>query len=158
MARPLTPQTPDAGPSPTDNTAVLLRQAYVAIDRQVPARLAAAGHGAIRVAHGAVLQHLDSAGTTVSALAERAGMTKQAMAELVQHLEAHGYVRRVPDPGDRRAKLVQPTDRGREVIAIATGLAPELEKRLVKALGRSRWRALRDDLCTIKRLFHEDPG
>ena len=49
-------------------------------------------------------------------------MTKQAMAELVRHLEVHGYVVRVPDPGDRRAKLVRPTDRGREVIALAQEL------------------------------------
>ena len=42
----------------------------------------------------------DDTGTTVSLLAERARMTKQAMAELVRHLEAHGYVRRVPDPTD----------------------------------------------------------
>ena len=138
------------------NTAVLLREAYVAIDRQVPDRLAEAGHVAIRVPHGAVLQHLDAAGTTVSTLAERAGMTKQAMAELVQHLEATGYVRRVPDPGDRRAKLVQPTDRGLEVIAIASSLVPELEKRLVGELGTSRWRQLRDDLAKIERMFRPD--
>jgi MarR family len=48
--------------------------------------------------------------------------TKQTMAEHVQHLETHGYVVRVPDPHDRRAKLVLPTDRGHEVIAIAQGL------------------------------------
>jgi len=45
-------------------------------------------------------------------------MTKQSMAELVLHLEAHGYVDRVPDPKDRRAKLVQANDRGRDIIAI----------------------------------------
>ena len=159
MARPLTPDTaPVPDRPPTANTAVLLRQAYVVIDRLVPARLAEAGHGAIRVPHGAVLQHLDAAGTTVSTLAQRAGMTKQAMAELVQYLEGHGYVRRVPDPDDRRAKLVQPTDKGQEVIAIALSLAPVMEKRLIKELGRARWRQLRDDLSTIERLFDQDTG
>ena len=81
-----------------DNTAVLLRDAYLVIERVVPLRLAERGHGAFRVAHGAVFQHVDESGTTVSVLAERAGMTKQAMAELVQYLEEHGYVRRGPDP------------------------------------------------------------
>ena len=158
MARQVARNAPEPGRPEAANTAVLLRQAYVVIDRLVPARLAEAGHGAIRVAHGAVLQHLDAAGTTVSALAERAGMTKQAMAELVKYLEGHGYVRRVPDPGDQRAKLVQPTDQGHEVIAIALSLAPEMEKRLIQELGRSRWRQLRDDLRTIERLFDQDPA
>lgn len=40
------------------------------------------------------------------------------MAELVQHLAIHGYVKRAPDPTDRRTKLVKPTTRGREVISI----------------------------------------
>ena len=38
---------------------------------------------------------------------ERAQITKQSMAELVLHLERLGYVERVPDPSDRRAKLVR---------------------------------------------------
>ena len=157
MARQLARETSRTPGQPNpDNTAVLLRQAYVVIDRLVPARLAEVGHSAIRVAHGAVLQNLDEGGTTVSALAERAGMTKQAMAELVQYLERHGYVRRAPDPADRRAKLVVPTDQGREVIAIASGLVPEMERRLIEELGRSRWRQLRDDLRTIDRLFQQN--
>ena len=157
MARQLARETSRTPGQPNpDNTAVLLRQAYVVIDRLVPARLAEVGHSAIRVAHGAVLQNLDEGGTTVSALAERAGMTKQAMAELVQYLERHGYVRRAPDPADRRAKLVVPTDQGREVIAIASGLVPEMERRLIEERGRSRWRQLRDDLRTIDRLFQQN--
>ncbi|MGL5816162.1 MAG: MarR family winged helix-turn-helix transcriptional regulator [Phycicoccus sp.] len=140
-----------------DNTAVLLREAYLVIERVVPVRLAERGHAAVRVAHGAVFRHLDEEGTTVSALAERAGMTKQAMAELVHYLEGHGYLRRVPDPADRRAKLVQPTDVGTEVVAIVLSLVPEMEDRIIAALGESRWRALRNDLRTIRRLFDDLP-
>ncbi len=141
-----------------DNTAVLLREAFAVIDGIVPLRLAVRGHGAVRVAHGAVFQHLDERGSTVSTLAQRAGMTKQAMAGLVQYLEGHGYVRRVPDPDDRRAKLVQPTRQGREVIAIAQGLVPEMERRLIEALGESRWHALRDDLRTVRDVFSTHPS
>ena len=111
------------------NLAVLMREAFVALNDLVIARLAERGHGDVRPAHGAVFQYLDDTGTTVSVLADRAQMTKQAMAELVRHLEAHGYLVRVPDPADRRAKLVLPTDRGRDVIAIAQALVPELEGR-----------------------------
>ena len=112
----------------------------------------------IRPAHTAVFQYLDDTGTTVSLLAERAQMTKQAMAELVQHLETHGYVTRVPDPHDRRAKLVLPTDRGRDVIAIAQSLVPELEGRVAQLVGEDRVRALREDLGTIQQALTTRPS
>jgi DNA-binding MarR family transcriptional regulator len=73
----------------------------------------------VRAPHGNVFRFLDDDGNQVSELARRAQITKQSMAELVAHLERHGYVERVPDPQDRRAKLVRPTDRGRDVDAIA---------------------------------------
>lgn len=140
-----------AGRKRPANIAVLLREAFVAINDLVIARLAERGHGVVRPAHAAVFQYLDDTGTTVSLLAERAKMTKQAMAELVQHLEAHGYVERVPDPTDRRAKLVQPTERGREVIAVAQEIAPQIEGQITQLLGPDRMRSLRDDLETIRR-------
>ena len=133
------------------NLVVLLREAYVRLNDVVLARLAEHGHQAVRPAHAAVFQYLDDTGTTVSLLAERARMTKQAMAELVRHLEAHGYVRRVPDPTDGRAKLVLPTDRGNEVIEVAQSLAPEIEERISALLGAERTAALRTDLETLRR-------
>src|SRR6188472_2157175 len=128
------------------NLAALLREAFVALNNLVIVRLAERGHGEVRPSHGAVFQYLDDTGTTVSRLAERAQMTKQAMAELVAHLERHGYVSRNPDPQDRRAKLVLPTERGREVMAIAQSLVPELETRVLRDLSPTRVRALRRDL------------
>lgn len=132
--------------------AVLMREAFIALNDLVMARLAERGHSAVRSAHSAVFQYLDDSGTTVSVLAERARVTKQAMAELVQYLEAHGYVTRVPDPTDRRAKLVLPTDRGHEVLAIAQELIPELEDRVSGIVGPDRVCALKDDLDAIRRI------
>ncbi|HEV7652360.1 MAG TPA: MarR family transcriptional regulator [Actinophytocola sp.] len=134
------------------NTVVLLREAYLALNDQVIVRLAGRGHEQVRPAHGAVFQHLDDTGTTVSRLAERAQMTKQAMAELVAHLEKHGYVERRADPDDRRAKLVVPTERGRAVLAIAQSLVPDVEGQLADLLGPRRVAQLRDDLERIRRL------
>ncbi len=131
------------------NLAVLLRDAYLTLNDLVIARLAEKGHAAVRPAHSAVFQHLDDTGTTVSTLAARAQMTKQAMAELVGHLERHGYVVRTPDPTDRRAKLVSPTAAGREVVAIAQELVPEVEQHVDAALGADRVRALRHDLQVL---------
>ena len=139
------------------NIGVLLREAHVAVNDSVIARLAERGHTAVRVAHGTVFQYLDDTGTTVSLLAERAQMTKQAMAELVRHLETHGYVERVPHHTDRRAKLVLPTERGREVIAIAQRLAPDLEDRICRLLGPDRFAALCADLEAIPAAIRPEP-
>lgn len=128
------------------NTVNLLREAFVALNDRAHARLAERGHAVVRVAHGAVFQGLDDTGTPVARLAERAQMTKQAMSELVAHLERHGYVVRVPDPADRRAKLVTPTAKGREVFALVGELVPEIESDVAALLGVERAAALRDDL------------
>jgi DNA-binding MarR family transcriptional regulator len=77
-------------------------------------------------------------------------MTKQAMAELVAHLEEHGYVVREPDPGDRRAKLVLPTKRGLEVFAVVQELIPEIERDIDALLGVERAGALRADLDRLR--------
>lgn len=140
-----------AGRQRPANLAVLLRETFVALNDLALRKLAEHGHGEVRAAHAAVFQYLDDTGTTVSLLAERAQMTKQAMAELVQHLESHGYLQRVPDPTDRRAKLVLPTERGLEVIAVAQSIAPAVEQQISALVGADRMRALQDDLETIRR-------
>jgi DNA-binding MarR family transcriptional regulator len=135
---------------PPGNIVNDLRDAYVVLNSLVVPRLARQGHGAIRQAHGAVFQHIDDTGTTVSALAERAQITKQSMAELVAHLERHGYVVRSPDPSDGRAKLVRLSPNGREVVAIARGLVPEAERHIAETIGADRLEALRADLQAIR--------
>jgi DNA-binding MarR family transcriptional regulator len=64
------------------------------------------------------------------------------MAELVLYLEAHGYVSREPDPHDGPAKLVLPTERGWEVVAIAQDLVPQLADRITAVLDpeHTSWR------------------
>jgi len=105
--------------------------------------LAARGHPDVRFAHGSVFQFLDDDGTRVSVLAERAHVSKQAMAQLVAHLEEHGYVERVPDPHDRRAKLVRATERGGEVFAIAQAMIASVDARLRQRLGDAKVEQLR---------------
>jgi len=80
----------------------------------------------------------------VSVLAERAQITKQSMAELVAHLERLGYVERVPDPSDKRAKLVRATRRGRQLYAIARDVVAEIEADWTKRLGKAKMRQLRE--------------
>ena len=133
---------PPQSPAPP-NLGVLLREPFRIGSERLHERFAERGHGAVRAPHGNVLQFLDPAGTRVSVLAQRAQITKQSMAELVAHLERHGYVERIPDPEDRRAKLVRATARGEEVYAIAREFVVELEQRWTERLGRQKMRQLR---------------
>src|SRR6185436_9771509 len=126
-----------------ENLAILLREPFRVGTERLHRRFAERGHPDIRAPHGNVMQFLDDEGTRVSVLAERAQMTKQSMAELVVHLERHGYVERVPDPADRRAKLVRATPRGREVYAIARALVDEITARVEARLGARRLAELR---------------
>jgi DNA-binding MarR family transcriptional regulator len=135
------PQT-SARRSP-ENLAILLREPFRVGSELLHERLAERGHPAVRPPHGNVFQYLDDAGTRVSVLARRAQITKQSMAELVGHLERHGYVERVPDPADRRAKLVRATPRGSEVYAIARQVVADIEQQWTKRLGRAKMRRLR---------------
>jgi DNA-binding MarR family transcriptional regulator len=141
-----------------ENLAVLMRDVFVLLNDRVLVRLAESGHGAVRPVHSAVFEHLDDAGTTVTVLAERANMTKQAMAELVAHLEAHGYVTREPDLTDLRAKLVRLTARGHEVVGIAQAFVPELEAWAAELIGEERITALWADLQTLRTALRDSPS
>lgn len=126
-----------------ENLAILLREPFRAGNEVLHRRFAERGHPEIRPAHGNVMQFLDDGGTRVSVLADRAQMTKQSMAELVAHLEQLRYVERVPDPSDRRAKLVRATPRGRQLYAIAREVVAEVEAEWTKRLGKAKMRQLR---------------
>jgi DNA-binding MarR family transcriptional regulator len=132
-----------SSPTPRKNLGVLLRDPFLSGNARLHEEFAARGHPEIRPVHGNVFPFLDDAGTRVSVLAERAQVTKQSMAELVAHLESHGYVERTPDPSDRRAKLVRATRRGRELYAIANEVSDEVEREWAQRLGRDKMRHLR---------------
>jgi DNA-binding MarR family transcriptional regulator len=121
----------------------LLREPFRAGTEVLHRRFAERGHPEIRPPHGHVMQFLDDDGTRVSVLAERAHMTKQSMAELVHHLERLGYVERVPDPSDRRAKLVRATPRGKQLYVIAREVVAEIEADWTRRLGKAKMRQLR---------------
>ena len=66
----------------------------------------------VRVAHTAVLPHIDLEGTRLTELARRLGVSKQAAGQIVDELEGFGMLERVADPADARAKLVRFSKKG----------------------------------------------
>ncbi len=79
----------------------------MAHDDEVPLALSnLAARAQISAAHVHITRHLDSTGTRPGELATRAGMSKQAMGDLLDQCEAWGLVRRERDPLDARARRV----------------------------------------------------
>ena len=125
---------------------VLLRGLWHRFLDELFERLAAEGFDDLRPAHSPVFQHIERGGTRIGVLAERAQMTNQSMGYLVDALEKRGYVKRQPDPADRRAALVVITDRGRDEIAAARRLIAEIEREWTDRIGRERMASLRQAL------------
>lgn len=127
----------------------LLLRAQRAFNARAIAKLHERGHQGLTLAHTALLPHLDLEGTRITTLAERAGMTKQGMGQLVSDLERQGYVVRVADPTDARAVLVRFTDAGWQFLRDAHAVKRELETAYASILGAERLDALREALQAI---------
>jgi DNA-binding MarR family transcriptional regulator len=113
----------------------LLRLPYEALTRKVYGALAERGYPDIRPAHSAVFRHILPDGSRATDMAERAHMTKQSMAYLVEYLAERGYVTFVPDPADGRAKLVRLTDRGQAVLDTLLAISRDAEDEVARRLG-----------------------
>lgn len=111
------------------------------------AELAERGYEELRPAHAAVFLHVDRrSGTRLTDLAAKARITKQGMMLAVDDLESRGYVRRVEDPRDARAKMVRLTARGRSAAAECRRAVQAVELRARRQLGDRSYEALRDAL------------
>ncbi|WP_244931590.1 MarR family transcriptional regulator [Nocardioides sp. W7] len=127
---------------------VLLLLPYRHLEQRILAAVDAAGYD-ITLAQARVFQRLDPGGSRLTDLATAAQTTKQAAGFLVDELERGGYVARGPDPRDRRARLIQITDRGRDVVAVALAEQRGIEAEWEAHLGRARLDELR---VTLERL------
>jgi DNA-binding MarR family transcriptional regulator len=115
--------------------------------------LVKAGYGDVRPTHGCVFRFVREDGMRLTELASLAGITKQSAGELVDDLADLGYVERVPDPADRRAKLIRLTKRGEKAQGVGFGLFFELEKRWAERYGAERLgqlRALLEEIVTAE--------
>jgi DNA-binding MarR family transcriptional regulator len=123
------------------------------LQRQLERDLHAAGFPDVRSAHGAVFQTVQAEGSRVTDMAEQAQITRQAMGQLVDDLERLGYVKRIPDPRDGRAKLVTLTDQGWLAIHAARRALADIEKAWAKVLGAERVDSMRETLDGINTWF-----
>ena len=125
-----------------ENIGRLLLRAQRDFDAALNARLRERGYPDVRLAHSALFAHIDPEGTRSSELAERAGMTKQGMGQLVADLEKKGYIERVKDPEDGRARVVRLTKKGWRHVRDAREIIGEIEEAYARRLGDGRLETL----------------
>lgn len=106
-------------PGQRQEIGILLFVANRALEQRAFDAVVSAGITDITLAQARVAARIGPHGTRVTDLAEQARITKQSAAFLVEQLEAAGYVERVPDPTDGRARLVRLTARAQPVIRAA---------------------------------------
>jgi len=127
----------------------LLRVPAQAIHRRIIAELNAAGFGDLRVPHMPVLQFPGPDGVRPGLLAERAGMSKQAMNQLLRSLEALGYLARSDAPDEGRARIVRLTKRGRAAWAKIHDILRDIEREWSTELGATRFTELKQLLLRV---------
>jgi DNA-binding MarR family transcriptional regulator len=132
------------------NTGLLLFIPYRAMERRVFAALQQAGYTDFTIAQAKVFQRIATDGSRLTDLACQAQITKQSAGFLVDALEKAGYVERIPDPGDARARLVIVSARGAELVARAAEIVAQVEAEWERHLGPRGWRDLRRLLTQLR--------
>jgi DNA-binding MarR family transcriptional regulator len=130
------------------NTVAMLGRAYSLLGFQIVDGVVGAGYPQ-KPSHSAVFAQIRPEGNRLTELARGANMTPQAMGELVDELEALGYVERRPDPSDRRAKLILLTERGHACIAAGVATIDDIERRIDTILGAEGHGQLRRLLAAL---------
>jgi DNA-binding MarR family transcriptional regulator len=131
---------------------VLLFIPYRAMESRVLQALAEHGYGDITLAQARIFQRIGPTGTRLTELAEAAQVSKQTAGFLVDQLTGLGYVRRVPDPSDRRARLVTFAPRGRKACVVAARVVAEVEQEWTDHLGARSAAQLRAALVALREI------
>jgi DNA-binding MarR family transcriptional regulator len=123
--------------------------AFEALLAEFRTELEAAGYADLRPTHGCIFRFVREDGMRLTDLATMAGMTKQSVGEIVDDLVTRGYVERIPDPNDRRAKLISLTEKGEQAQRVGFGLFAKIESRWAARYGPDRLAAMRELLEEI---------
>jgi DNA-binding MarR family transcriptional regulator len=134
------------------NVGVLLFIPYRAMEARVFAELGAAGFDDFTPAQARVFQRIAADGSRLTELAAQAGITKQSAGFLVEHLERAGYVERVADPADGRARLVRVAERGARSVEVSREIVERVEAEWTAHLGEGRMATLRQILTDLREI------
>ncbi|GAA4561477.1 MarR family winged helix-turn-helix transcriptional regulator [Planotetraspora kaengkrachanensis] len=135
---------------------IMAGQTLFALQKELFTTLGRQGHPHLRPRHGAVLAYLDEEGSRATDLSQQSGQHKQVIGTLVDELVELGYVRREPDPQDRRAKLIVPTPLGLDEMARSDAIVADIERRHAQALGEEVYAAFKQAFRQITDLQRTD--
>jgi DNA-binding MarR family transcriptional regulator len=137
------------------NIGRIMTNALNRFEQRVLEILAENGHNEVRFSQVNLTRNLDLTGTITTELARRAGMTKQAMGEIVEQCEQLGLVERIRDKRDARAKIVRFTDLGLEWLEAFHGALTRAEQEMRDELGYLRTDAIASALETYGHAFDQ---
>jgi len=134
------------------NVGLLMYVAARSLEARAYDALVAGGADDITPTQARLMAQIDRDGTRVVTLAARARTTKQSAAFLVDQLERAGYVERVPDPADGRARLVRVAERGLRSVEASRSIVAEVEAEWTAHVGERRMAQLRGILTDLREI------
>jgi DNA-binding MarR family transcriptional regulator len=134
------------------NTALLMFISYRHAEQRILDAIVGSGFDDITLAQARVCARVGPDGTRLTELAAASQTTKQTASVLVDQLERAGYVERVPDPSDGRARLIRLAARGRAVQEEARRAERTVEREWSRHLGADRMRDLRASLEALREI------
>jgi DNA-binding MarR family transcriptional regulator len=127
----------------------LLSRADLLFAKRVTESLHAQGFVGVRLVHVALIRNVDEGGTRIGDIARRAWMTKQAAGQLVDEFRELGFIRVVPDPDDRRAKIAKYTAKGKRLLDAVLASIRETEAAFAAVIGTDEAMHLRAVLTEL---------
>ncbi|MGH9298375.1 MAG: MarR family winged helix-turn-helix transcriptional regulator [Acidimicrobiales bacterium] len=124
----------------------MLRVVWQWVRNEIYAGVVAAGYDDLNAAHVALWRYPGLDGLRPSQLADHVGITKQSVNDLLGHMERQGYLRRVPDPADGRARVIRLTSKGWRLAETIYGGARAAQLRIAEILGPRRYAQLHSSL------------
>ena len=110
------------------------------------AGVVAAGYDDLNAAHVGLWRYPGLDGRRPTQLADEVGITKQSVNELLGHLEQRGYLDRVPDSADGRARVIRVTPKGRRLERTIYAEARTAQLQIAEILGPKRFAQLHSSL------------
>ncbi len=129
----------------------MLRVVWQWVRDQMYEGVVAAGYDDLNAAHIALWRYPGLDGLRPSQLAGGVGVTKQSVNDLLGHLEQHGYLKRVADSADGRARVIRLTAKGRRLEHTIHAQAAEAQLRIEETLGPRQFAQLYGSLERLTR-------
>ena len=124
----------------------MMRVVWQWVRDQLYAGVVAAGYDDLNAAHVALWRHPGIDGLRPSQLADHVGITKQSVNDLLGHLERRGYLERVTDPADGRARVIRLTSKGRRLEETIYAEAGAAQLQIAEIVGPRRFAQLHSTL------------